>query len=230
LRSFKRWATDYTKLHVSNVRTMATPPLTKRLPQQSRSRESWERALQVGMELFEERGWDGLTIAEVCKRASISPPSLYARVAGKAEFFVAVHERWLARIIQTEEELVAQHVQPGTSDDDTIEVAVRVIAGIFSANEQAFRAVIARSTQDPDLLQRGSVASQALLERLVATIFDGAENTHVALRAVYAECLLRTTYGADFLSASHEDQGDFEHRLVQLARRIILGSDCQDGR
>ncbi|GAA3755613.1 hypothetical protein GCM10022240_05700 [Microbacterium kribbense] len=63
-----------------------------REPKQQRTREAWNRVLDVGLALFIEGGLDGLTISEVCRRAEISAPSLYARVDGLAGLVAAVYE------------------------------------------------------------------------------------------------------------------------------------------
>jgi AcrR family transcriptional regulator len=78
-----------------------------RTAKQARSREAWGRVLAVGRHLVEEGGVEALTVTEVCRRSGISPPSLYARVDGKAGLFAAVYERGMADIASTEERVFA---------------------------------------------------------------------------------------------------------------------------
>ncbi len=190
----------------------------ERAPQQSRSRESWDRVMQVGMELFAERGWQGLTIAEVCRRAGVTPPSIYARVDGKAGLFRAVHERWLEQIRETEAAQRREHVVEGASTADAAANAARVVIGVFDAHPAALRALIDRSAHDPELLARGGAASRHMLADIAGTI-PGRGGAAV-VRAVYAECLLRLVYGPRFLEPLDETDGQFRDRVVGLAQKL----------
>lgn len=196
---------------------------TERAPQQDRSRQSWERALHVGMELFEEHGWDGLTITEVCRRAKISAPSLYARVDGKAGLFLAVHERWLERIARTEDELITQFLRVDASPSEAAGGAAQVVMGVFERHAGALRALIDRSARDEELLERGALASQEFVRRLAQAIPADFTVGATAVRAVYAECLLRLMYGARFLMVEEESIEDFHQRVTGLARTIVAG-------
>lgn len=192
----------------------------EREPQQARSRESWDRVLQVGMELFAERGWQGLTITEVCRRAGVSAPSLYARVDGKAGLFLAVHQRWLEQIAQTERELIGEFVDPAHDRATATAAAARVMFETFRAHRAPLHALIDRSAHDADLLARGGAASRDSVRRLAATIPGDRTRALHALRAVYSECLIRTMYGDAFLDPVGEAEGDFEERVTRLAQTI----------
>ena len=67
----------------------AQPASSVREPQQARSRASWDRVVAVGRDLLAEGGYDALTISEVCRRANVTAPSIYARVDGRAGLFRA---------------------------------------------------------------------------------------------------------------------------------------------
>lgn len=195
----------------------------ERAPQQDRSRQSWERVLRVGMDLFEEQGWSGLTINEVCRRADVSVTSIYARVNGKAGLFLAVHERWLTRIRRTEDDLFAAHVVPEASVTDAAESVAAIVLGIFASHRQALRALIDRSAQDEELLARGAAASQRLLRRLAQTLPMESECAESVVRAVYADCLLRVMYGPRFLVSAEESEEAFRQRVRRLARTLAAG-------
>ena len=195
--------------------------LAEREPQQDRSRQSWERVLVVGMELFEEHGWSGLTITEVCRRAKVSAPSIYARVDGKAGLFLAVHERWLAQIRATEVELTERHLRADVAATDAAESVARVVIGVFAEHHRALRALIDRSAHDPELLARGSAASRSMFEGLAERMPLSPEGGRAVIRAVYAECLMRVMYGAGFLMERDESEEAFEKRVLALARTLV---------
>lgn len=193
----------------------------ERAPRQDRSRHSWERVLAAGMDLFEERGWNGLTITEVCRRAQVSAPSIYARVDGKAGLFLAVHARWLAQMEVTENELISIHTVAGAPPVLAAEAAARVILGIFEAHGRALRSLIDRSAHDEALLARGAEASGHLLRRLADTIPVDAVRAEALVRAVYGECLMNVMYGPGFLLPTSESTSEFRARVITLARLII---------
>ncbi len=56
--------------------------LAVRLPRQARTRAAWQRILEAGLQIVEQDGYDALTIASLCDRAGVTPPTIYAR-AGK---------------------------------------------------------------------------------------------------------------------------------------------------
>ncbi len=176
-----------------------------------------------------ESGWNGLTIAEVCRRAGVSAPSIYARVDGKAGLFLAVHERLLAEMRTTEDQLIHEHVADHRSAEDAAAAAARVIAGVFDIHGRALRSLIDRSAHDPQMLARGGAASRQLLARLAQGIPLEERSSWTVLRAVYAECVMRLMYGPSLLKSSGDivDAGDGD--LVMLARALARGLSAEGG-
>src|SRR4051794_40549781 len=77
---------------------MATTESAIREPQQARSRATWRRVLDAGLELLEERGYAGLTVGALCARAGATPPSVYARAGNKERLLLAIYEHAMERI------------------------------------------------------------------------------------------------------------------------------------
>lgn len=195
----------------------ADPPAAVREPKQARSRDGWERVLEVGVQLLEEGGLEALTITEVCRRSAVSPPSLYARVDGKAGLFAAVYERGMERVRATEDEAFDGLPRPGTSPAARARAAAAAAAAVFEANAAFLRPVIGHAGGNPSMLRRGAQESRRLLDRIAAAA-DVREpaGTEIA-RTVYAECVVRTMYGADFFSDRPEPIDEFRDRLGRTA-------------
>lgn len=188
-----------------------------REPKQARSRESWERVLEVGRALIEEGGLGALTITEVCRRSGISPPSLYARVDGLDGLFAAVYDRGMSEILETEEQAFAGLPSIGASLAEQATAAAGAIAQVFDVHERFLRPVISRAESDRRLLQRGAAESRRLLGRVSAAIgVDPATGGEIA-QTLYAECVLRTIYGADFFSGRAETRLEFRARIARTA-------------
>lgn len=165
------------------------------------------------MDLFAERGWDGLTIAEVCRRAEVSAPSIYARVDGKAGLFRAAHERWL-RDMEESEATIATRLEQ--EELDGADRAAHLMAELYDANASVLRAVIDRSVHDDELRARGAAASRALVARVADILpLEGSRAAETS-EALYAACVLRVLVGDDFLRASGEELDAFVARLRRM--------------
>ncbi len=202
--------------------TQQTP--TVRIPKQARSREAWERILDVGLELLKEGGADALTITEVCKRSKVSPPSLYARVDGIAGLFAAVYEYGMAEVHTTENELLADLPRAGATHRSEADAAARAVAEVFRIHGAFLRPVIGLASKDPVLLEKGSAESRQYLHRVAATLPSAGAQAYDIARTIYAECVVRTMYGAGFLSRPAETDAEFQARLADLAWRMSVPS------
>ena len=202
----------------------SSPSREERAPQQDRSKRTWDRVLEAGTQLVAEEGWSGLTITAVCRRAGVTAPSIYARVDGKAGLFLAVHERQLAEMRGTEDQLIARHVQDGAGAEEAVAAAARVIAGVFEMHGKMLRSLIDRSAHDAQMLHRGSVASHQLLSRLARTIPLGERHTWMLLRAVYAACVMRTMYGPSLLQPGDSTGLSLEEEVSELGRAIATAA------
>lgn len=188
-----------------------------REPRQARSRAGWERALAVGRELLESGGYEALTVSEVCRRAGVTAPSLYARVDGRAGLFRAVYEDGMRDVRDTEEELLA---------------AARGVAGVVAATTEVFdrhapllRAVIHRAVEDPWLLARGAETSRRLQQRVAQALPGDDQAAKLsAARVLYTECAFRTIYGPGFWTDIPESAQSFGRRLVAIVEGILGAS------
>lgn len=64
-----------------------------------------ERLLDAAAAACVEHGYDGLTLAEVARRADVSTPAIYGHFAGKDDLLVAASRRALDRIRERDEEV-----------------------------------------------------------------------------------------------------------------------------
>lgn len=189
-----------------------------RAPKQARSRDSWERALEAGLQLLEEGGVQALTVTEVCRRAAISPPSLYARVDGLTGLFGAVWERGMQQVRATEDEVFDPLPHPRASLEQRARDAAAALSEVFERHAAFLRPVIGRAGGEPALLRLGAIESRRALDRLVAALGIPEETvaTDIA-RALYSECVVRTMYGPDFFSDEPETVDAFRARLARIA-------------
>lgn len=185
-----------------------------REPRQARSRAGWERALAVGRELLEAGGYEALTVSEVCRRAGITAPSLYARVDGRTGLFRAVYADGMRDVVASEDELLG-------AAEGTIAVVAAVTA-VFDRHAPLLRAVIHRAVEDPWLLARGAEASRRLQERIARALpGDDEALKRSAARLVYTECAFRAMYGPAFWVDEPESAEAFADRVAVIVGRTI---------
>jgi len=187
-----------------------------REPKQGRTREAWDRVLNIALEMFSEGGIDGLNVTEVCERAGISPPSLYARVDGKAGLFAAVYRHGMQRSREIEESEFAVLSRRSRSVPDQTRAVVTAAARSFRRNEPFLRAAIGYATREPEVLALGTEDAQRIVGRMVDALHAPADVAEDVARMVFAECILRTMYGAGFPEGGEPEEA-FVERLSRMA-------------
>jgi AcrR family transcriptional regulator len=92
---------------------------------QARSRRTLGDLLDTARELLNEKPFDEITVAEICRLAGCSPPSFYQRFRDKEALLHAIHEQYRAET----HELIRSFLQPelwaGRSIDDFVDALVR---------------------------------------------------------------------------------------------------------
>jgi len=141
-------------------------------PRQARSRATWARVLDAGVELLAEGGYEALTIGALCERASATPPSIYARAGNKDGLLLAVYEHAMAQITRT-----AIHPDDGTWDGLSVQAAVtravEALCRTWLDNAAVMRPIVHRAAHDPEIFRRGSQASREEA-RAFRTVLEGA--------------------------------------------------------
>jgi AcrR family transcriptional regulator len=137
-------------------------------PRQQRSAESWERVLNAGAKILEERGYDGFTVSEVCREAGVTTGSIYARVPSKQALFHVISEREIERIIREGSEHAPEIVKPGHSLSDAIDDVVTEFVTEFERETGLLRAMLLESTQDQFIFDLGQRITSMARDRFVA--------------------------------------------------------------
>jgi len=79
----------------SAARSQATPSRVRMTAKQRR-----EQLLDIGRELFAEKGLDGATIEEVALRAKVSKPVVYEHFGGKEGLYAVVVDREMEQLLE----------------------------------------------------------------------------------------------------------------------------------
>ncbi len=191
-----------------------------RAPRQARSRATWARVLDAGVDLLEESGYDGLTIGALCERAGATPPSIYARAGNKEGLLLAVYEHAMTRITT-----YAIHPDDpswsGMEARDVVVAAIDSLARTWLGNAGLLRPIVHRAAHDPEIFRRGSQASRqeaAAFRAVLAHAGVAERDADAVFRLAYAALVQRVMYGEGFES----DLGFEDDALVDTLRSMAL--------
>jgi AcrR family transcriptional regulator len=190
---------------------MATPVQPGlRPPQQRRSRESLERVLKAGEKLLAQDGYEGFTIAEVCRRSGVSVGSVYGRFENKDALIHALHGRQIERLERMIPEMEAIGNDPDADLESALTRAVAALAGAVRRERALLRVFMVRGPVDPTVRELASRSSrtaahafkQAILAQRDEIVHPRPEvAVDLVFRAVYDVLSRRVMYGPTFESA-----------------------------
>lgn len=129
-----------------------------------------DAAVAQAQRLFHEKGYDGVSVADLTQAFGIKPPSFYAAFGSKVELYGKVLERYvtngallLRQILETDQPLAVALTQ-------VLEAAARN----YAADPQAAGCLVLEGTHSDDLQARAAAdgyhrAAQALIHAHIAT-------------------------------------------------------------
>lgn len=176
-----------------------------RVPQQGRSRASYERMLVAAEKLMVKRGDDDFTLTEVAKTGKVSIGSIYLRFASKDDLIRAVHVRVLARIDEDQRTMLADVRERSGTLDEYSRCFVEAYAELLKTYGPVLRPIMFRAIHDESM----------------STI--GRSSAEVLSVEVHRQLL---SYSAEFGRADHQRLVENAFRMIYctLARYLGLGS------
>jgi AcrR family transcriptional regulator len=204
--------------------------LAVRLPRQARTRAAWQRILEAGVQIIERDGYDALTIASLCERAGVTPPTIYARAGSKEALMLAIYEHAMERIRRSDRLDPSDARWQELPADMVIAEAVTALAQIWLSNARLLRALVTRSGKDPETFTRGSENSIDLAHRFTAILLSrpdlilGREpelRADACFRVVYAALVQRVMFGAAFESDRSLPDEQLQAVLIEMVQRFL---------
>jgi AcrR family transcriptional regulator len=150
-------------------------------------KERREQLLDVGRQLFAERGFDGTSVEEIAARAGVSKPVVYEHFGGKEGLYAVVVDREVGRLLDT-------FTNALTGDNPHLLLQQATLAMLTYVEDQAdgFRILVRES---PVGLEKGGgfatiisdIASQ--VEHILARQFK-ARGFETKLAPLYSQALV----------------------------------------
>lgn len=150
-------------------------------------KERREQLLDVGRQLFAERGYDGTAVEEIALRAGVSKPIVYEHFGGKEGLYAVVVDREVQRLMDSFATALS-----GDSPKELLEQACMVLLRYVDEQSDGFRILVRES---PVGIERAGgfatimsdVASQ--VEYILARQFK-ASGFETKLAALYSQALV----------------------------------------
>jgi AcrR family transcriptional regulator len=176
-----------------------------RVPQQGRSRASYERMLIAAEKLMVKRGDDDFTLTEVAKTGKVSIGSIYLRFDSKDDLIRAVHARVLARIDEDQRTMLAEVSEGSGGLDEYARRFVQAYAELLKSYGPVLRPIMFRAIHDDSMSAIGRSSAESLNVEV-----------HKQLMA----------YSAEFGRPDHQRLVENAFRMIYctLARYLGLGS------
>ncbi len=163
-------------------------------PQQERSRASFERVLDAGTKVLEQKGYEGFTLAEVSRSAGVSIGSIYARVKSKDDLFLVIQDRFMTA---TRAELVfgdrARWARLAT--DELVREVVRELAAGFRRNVPLLRVFMHRAIVDQAVAARSSQGISEFADLVEALLLTRRDEIRHPQPEVAVDVAFRMAWG-----------------------------------
>jgi AcrR family transcriptional regulator len=194
-----------------------------RIPQQDRSRASFERVLDAAAKLIEEKGYSGFTLGDVVKRAKVSIGSIYGRVDSKDELIRAVRQRVISKMELEQADMVVRIRRRALTLRDLITVMIKELASFLSVNAAVLNSFIERAPADARVEGfRRQAYGHTLLDfkllllerRSEIAQRDAAHAAEVCFDVVYSSLARFFDVGSISGSATY---GNLEQRIADLS-------------
>lgn len=175
--------------------------------------------LDIGVKILEREGHEALTITNLCERAGVTAPTIYARAPDKITLMRAIHEHAVDRL---QADLT---LQPGTA----VPAVVRAVGRAFLDNAALMRAIIRQASAEPRIYDRGSSEVIALGHLFRAAVGGDARRADACYRIVVGALAHRVVDGAGFTSDLAQSDADFIEALAEMAEGYLTPRRARAG-
>ncbi len=123
-------------------------------PTQARSKKALERFLNAAADLLASNQFEETGISQIAQLAESSVGTFYRLLGDKDVLLYAVHERFVEQSRAAVNALLDDLARKALPLDAQVEAFIRGVVGLFEGSEGLLRALIRRSSMDPQFRQR----------------------------------------------------------------------------
>jgi len=196
-----------------------------RVPQQGRSKASFERMLVTAEQLMTERGSDEFTLNEVAKHGKVSIGSIYCRFDSKDDLVHVVQLRVLERVDTDMLAAIVAVRERGGDLFDTVHDLVQSIADVLRRYAEVMRPLMLRASSDPVIAAIGKRSylrtSDAVIDALLVREEeirhpDPRHAADAGFRILYASIARYLGFGSSLDAAGEGDWSQLKDDLGDM--------------
>ncbi|KQN40885.1 hypothetical protein ASG37_03725 [Sphingomonas sp. Leaf407] len=196
-----------------------------RVPQQGRSKASFERMLTTAEELMTQRGSDEFTLNEVAKHGKVSIGSIYCRFDSKEDLVHVVQLRVLERVDTDMLEAIAAAQARGGGLIDVVHDLVQSVAEVLRRYADRMRPLMLRASGDPVIAAIGKRSyvrtSEAVIDALLTCADeirhdDPRHAADAGFRILYASIARYLGFGSSLDAAGEGDWNELKGDLSDM--------------
>lgn len=137
---------------------------------QDRGEETRARLLEAGRECFSQHGYDGASVAEICRCAGVSKGAFYHHFSSKHALFLELLDWWLDGI---DRQLATARIEAASIPDAVLGMAEQVGAIFHMADEYApiFLEFYSKANRDP-IVWRATIQPYRRYQAFFAQLFQ----------------------------------------------------------
>ncbi|MEO9132635.1 MAG: helix-turn-helix domain-containing protein [Sphingomonas sp.] len=208
--------------------------LKHRVPQQGRSRASFERMVETAERLMAERGTDDFTLNEVARVGKVSIGSIYGRFNSKDDLIHEVQTRVLARV---DVEMLSRLDAASAAATDLatfISTTVEAVADTLKHFAASMTPFMLRANTDPFIAEIGKASYIRTAEAVRASLLsyrsairhpDPEHAVDAAYRMLYASLARYLGFGSSAEAAGEGDWVILKKELAYMVQAYL----CYEG-
>lgn len=204
--------------------------LKHRVPQQGRSRASFERMVETAERLMTERGTDDFTLNEVATVGKVSIGSIYGRFDSKDDLIHEVQTRVLARV---DAEMLSRLEVASTEATDLptfITATVEAVADTLKRFAAVMTPFMLRANTDPFVAEMGKTSYMRTAEAVRTSFLyyrssirhpDPEHAVDSAYRMLYASLARYLGFGSSAEAAGEGDWAILKKELAYMVQAYL---------
>jgi AcrR family transcriptional regulator len=197
---------------------VSSQPLVRE-PQQARSRQSFDRALDAAVALLVERGSASFTLVEVAQASGVSTGSMYGRVASKDDLIRVAHAREMQRLSAETARAFAAAPAGGT-DPERVEFAVRALADLLQRNARVLSPFMWLANHDDVIASGGKAAYDEMTSEFERALLGSFSRGARRRRAAHWSCTVGYSVLARQLALGSDAGAAADYRLDQVVEEL----------
>lgn len=189
-----------------------------RVPVQKRSIEKKQKILDVGFELFCEKGYGKTNTVEIAKRAGVSTGVVYCYFKDKRQIYIAAFESYLKNISKQLFEKL--EVQQPFQLSDFVESWITFYLDLYAASGRNLANLRMMISEDEEISHHFAELESKYFLEMVNILYKNNIAPQNALEKVYACCTLIDTLRQEKAAFSHSGI-DFTAFKAQVVKTVI---------